>query len=147
MSILSISSKIEIPTITLQKISSTQNVVVIQSSLKLNDDQFVSMKFIMDTNARLHFSMGIQLWNLLSESGRILKVEDTFFITIILRKKTIECTIELDTKHQSENKCTLGLPFFFLLGIHFSIDFIDKLVFVNDVCYNNGITYFPFDHL
>ena len=144
---LSISTKKEIPTITLQKISSTQKVVVLWWSLKLNDDQFVSMKFDMDTNSSFHFSMGTQLWNLLSELGRISKVEDTFFITILLRKEKIQCTIELDNKHQSGNKCTLGLPFFFLLGIHFSIDFINKLIFVDDVCYNNGITYSPFDHL
>ena len=146
-STLQISSKIEIPIITLRKISSEENLFVIQSSLKLKNDQFVTMNFTMDINCSFHFFMGIQLWNLLTEMGRISKIEDAFFITIDLRGEKRKCMIELDTKHQSQNKCTLGLPFFFLLGINFTANFCDKLVFINDICYNNGITYSPFDHL
>ena len=122
-----------------------KTVVILQCSMKINEIQYVNVNFTLNMECNVHFSIGFNLWSIFETAGRIIQEEDEkTYIYITIDKEPIKCYIVMND-HVDET--ILGLPFFFLLGIHFGRRTLDDLIYINDVCYNNGITYHTFQNL
>ena len=132
------------PKIVLYKNSICDIVIYLQCSVKLNENAFITVKFVLDTKLDKHLLIGYNLWKIFEDEERLILEDDNYFINIEIGGKNIKCCIELSNE---VDKTVLGLPFFFLLGINFSEKTNNELEFINSICYNNGITYSWFNHL